>query len=249
MPSDSSLLRECGANFLLPPRTGCWNKPHLRGHLSVGSTISDSILLRFEKLPLILPQLPTHNFPLPTAISSTFLLLLRTSSSNLERRTSQGMPCKRIMDPWMIRKNICPALKLATMVFLQCTSYGYQVQLHLTTIQETNSWMKAWKCMPSTLKAKGEKDWKNTSHGFINDFVESSHIFPFHLIRLNPKVNTQPTNRLIIDFEDGHASTSACSLFMSSWSAKWNLRKTYISAEVFSGKKNERCLFWYLSRH
>lgn len=44
--------------------TGCWNKPHLLGHLSVGSTISDSIW-RFEKLPPFLPNSQHATFPSP----------------------------------------------------------------------------------------------------------------------------------------------------------------------------------------
>ena len=78
---------------------GCWNcsetPVYVHWHIfvslvhTVGSTTSDSIS-KSEKTSLILstPNSQHATFPSPTAISSTFLLLLRTSSSNLERRTS-----------------------------------------------------------------------------------------------------------------------------------------------------------------
>ncbi len=186
-------------------RNSCiFSLAHLRGHLSIQWGAPQVIAFQnLKKTSLIIstPNSQHATFPSPTAISSTFLLLLRTSSSNLERRTSG---CHVFQHGYLgdLQKHMS-STKTGHHGFFS-NPLPMLIKFNFTWPQkvESGSWIAkdSKKCMPSAIKDKGEMYAmllipKKKTDSFIHRFVEffSCFLIPFYLIRPNPLKKYPPT--------------------------------------------------------
>ena len=154
------------ATFCHPQETGCWNKPHLRGHLSVGSTISDSIL-RFEKLPCFFPtpntQLsPPHRDQLHVLVAAPNQLV-QSRKTHLPRDAMQE-DHGSLDDPQKHMPSTETGYHGFSPIHFLCLPSSTSPD-HNSIKQQLNKGLKSVCQVP--LKQKEKRIEKNTSHGLI----------------------------------------------------------------------------------